>query len=110
MRTAFYVEAPSTITIHSASDTSQCQLRSFDGNLIRKAVGVHEVPRGIYKVETASTISFTLVGPVTAEITAMDKDSWPVPKVNQLALAPGATLESVQHFFMSAKPGDEPHR
>jgi hypothetical protein len=103
MRTALYVHQPTSVTIRASDAIDRaCLLVPFRGRTPRQAVGTHQLPPGIYLIESQAPLEITGPG-TTVETTSGTKDPWPTPKAAELALESGASVEAVQQFFMRMK-------
>jgi hypothetical protein len=103
MRTAIYVNEPSTVTI-TANDPrdAEVQLCRYNQATRRAAIGTLALEPGIYLIVSRSELHVTIRS-VGLQVVANDKDPWPFPKANVIALEPGATLETLREFFTVAK-------
>jgi len=105
MRTALYVQEPSTVTISvrvAAPKAAAIKLYRYNRPDCRPAVGTHQLERGIYMVVSDGEILVD-TGGVTIEAASGDKDPLPGPRAQVIGLEPGATLESLREFFAIAK-------
>lgn len=104
MRTALYVHQTTKITFAPTTQEGPTPLivRYPDESSGRPATGTVELSRGIYMIHSKSEISATGSG-FDIEFSINDKDAWPDPPQQQIALEPGATLEKIRMFFTIAK-------
>jgi hypothetical protein len=105
MRTALYVQQPSTVTITvRVADAKAAAIKLYRYNHpgCRPAVGTHQLERGIYMVVSDGEIMVD-TGDVVIEAASGDKDPLPGPRAQVVGLEPGATIESLQEFFAIAK-------
>lgn len=104
MRTALYVRQNTTITFAPTTLETPTPLivRYPDESSGRPATGAVELSRGIYMIHSKHAVSPTGVG-FDVEVSINDKDAWPDPPQQQIALEPGATLEKIRMFFTIAK-------
>jgi hypothetical protein len=103
MRTAIYVQATSHVTIHAEDPRdAEAPLRCYLGPTIAPAVGTHKLAPGIYLVVTRGPLAIE-GDHLDVETLRNDKDEWPDPKPNVIALAPMASAASIKEFFFVAK-------
>jgi hypothetical protein len=105
LRTAIYIQQPSSVTIRSADPTdATAQLYRYKQGLIGPAIGTHLLPRGIYLVLSRGPIDVTNSAVMTA-VVPRGKDIHPDLTAGVVALEAeaGATAESIQTFFLVAK-------
>lgn len=103
LRTGIYVSGLSIVTIraHRASAWAP-QLFRYHESTARPAIGTHTLERGIYlilseqeieaeiKTESQSLVLQTLIN---------DKDPWPSPNAQVVALEEGADAGAIERFF-----------
>jgi hypothetical protein len=103
MRTAIYVQQPSTVTIRPTDPRdAKALLCRYNQLPEQAAAGTHKLQPGIYLVISSGPIEVHGLG-TTTQIVANDKDIWPDPKATVIGLEPGATAASIQEFFTVAK-------
>jgi len=103
MRTAIYLREPSIVTI-SAKDQrdANAQICRYRQTLSQVAVGTRRLDPGIYLVVSSGELAVSGAA-LDVQIVANDKDTWPDPKANVIALEPGASAASITEFFTVAK-------
>ncbi len=102
MRTAIFVDELSDVTIRTtSSDDANALLSRYRRTNVR-AVGKHQLPRGVYLIASNHPLEVTVSH---GEVVTMgsNKDEWPDPKPNVVALEPGATARSLSQFLTIAK-------
>lgn len=107
MRTAIYVKQSTTVTFQPSTQEAPTPLLSRypDESKGRAATGSLPVEKGIYFIHSRLPVAVT--GPhIEVEISIADKDEWPDPPAQVLALEPDATAEKVKMFFTIAKDLD----
>lgn len=104
MRTAIYVQSPTTVTVRTSDDADlNVQLHRYQARLPpRAAVGTFDIPVGIYLIASQGPLQVTGAN-VSTEVAIVDKDPWPDPPAQVVALESGATAQSVKSFFQIAK-------
>lgn len=104
MRTAIYIQSPTTVTVRTSDDADLgVQLHRYQARLPpRAAVGTFDIPTGIYLIASQGPIQVTGAN-LTTQIAIADKDPWPDPPAQVVALEAGATADSVKSFFQIAK-------
>jgi hypothetical protein len=103
MRTAIYVYEPSTVKIR-AKDPRDAGVEIVryhqPGELA--AVGVHRLDRGIYLIVSRSELEVGGIN-IEVQVVANNKDDWPDPKAQVVALEPGSSIGTIKEFFLVAK-------
>ena len=101
MRTAFFVEKPSNVTIRAESlRDANVELYRYNGKST-PAVGTQTLDPGIYLiVSNGSMLVEGVQGRVL--VTPNNKDEWPNPSPNLVQLEPGASTASVNEFMTVA--------
>ena len=103
MRTGIYVHKPTTISLHAKDPNDRFRVFSYDpAHAIRAGEGKQHLEPGIYLVHSTGAVDVK-GGDLTVVIVMADKDPWPDPKVNVIALERGASSESIRAFFQVAK-------
>ncbi len=104
MRTALYVHQPTTVTFSPSvqeGPTPFIVRYPDDAKGIPATASVH-LERGIYLIQSKYAMVPTGEG-FDLVVMINDKDEWPDPPQQQIALEPGATLEKIRMFFTIAK-------
>jgi hypothetical protein len=103
MRTAIYVHESSTVTIRATDPRdAKAELVRYNRPANVPAIGTHELEPGIYLIVSNGALEITGLR-IEFEATRNDKDIWPDPKLNVIALEAGATSKSIQQFCNVAK-------
>jgi hypothetical protein len=103
MRTALYIAQPTTVTIRTDDPLdAKIAICRYHQPPTAAAAGTHQLEPGIYLIVSRGPLEVTSAD-TTVVTSRNDKDIWPEPKGNVLALEPGATVASVQEFFEVAK-------
>jgi hypothetical protein len=117
VKTVIFVEEPSTVTIganhpRDAKAVLYRYKRDGDGDgdgepaadvrPPEPAVGEHQLERGIYLIVSQAGLAVHGVRGAI-EVIANNKDDWPDPRPNLVALEPKATVATVQEFLAIAK-------
>ena len=110
LRTAIYVDEPSTVTIRPlAPSQMNATLYRFRGGAGQPAFGSHRLEAGIYMVLSSAAVAASATGSgVTITPLSKDKDIPPSPKAQVLAGEDHATIEEVHRFLMVFKQADPP--
>lgn len=106
MRTAIYAYQTAEVTIRARDPRdAKVVISRFDqpiGAPAREAIGTHTLEPGIYLIVSRDVLEVLGVG-IEIKAVPNNKDTWPDPKAQVLALAPGASTESIKEFFTVAK-------
>ena len=103
MRTAIYVQSSTTVTVRTSDDADRSvQLHRYQGRLPpRPAVGTFDIPAGIYLIASRGPVQVTGAN-VRKEVAIIDKDPWPEPPAQVVALETGATRQQANAYFFAA--------
>jgi len=96
MRTGIYAYNPTTLTIQGSETLDVVSLDGMTNKQVNQSGSV-QVPAGIYKVISTSTVTVTGTG--IEVITMEDKDPWPDPLAN-VVNAFNVTTSILRDFFV----------
>lgn len=102
MRTAFFIQEMSRVTIR-AEDPRDASVELYCYHeAARPAIGTHKLAPGIYLIVSNSSMRVDGVHG-SVQVVANNKDPWPEPSGNLVALEAGASTASVKQFLTVAK-------
>jgi hypothetical protein len=102
MRTAFFIEETSSVTIGAADPRDAgVELFCYHGQAT-PAVGKHALDPGIYLIVSNGSMGIDGVRG-SIQVVANNKDDWPDPSPHLVGLEPGASTASIKEFLTVAK-------
>ena len=107
MKTLLYVHAPSSVTIRGVEHTKVAIARY--GQEVASALGTLELEPGIYAIHSPLPVDISIDSVVVVTL-GNDKDDWPDPKANVIALEPGATAASIKDYIQAKDESPGPPR
>ncbi len=103
MRTVIYVHEPTTATIREQqSRDAEAVLCRYNQDASQLAVGSHRLVPGIYLIISSGEMEVS-GSHLEVAVLRNDKDIPPDPKLELVALEPGATVQSLRMFLEIAK-------